>query len=83
MGNPFIRPEATILKRGLSIDLYSTLTIDGVNVIYYYNFSNAPTIFWYENPKGNLFIEDYGLGSLTNAGSNYVKNILSQYKFIF
>lgn len=84
MGNPFIRIEAIILKRGLNTELYSTLTMDGINIIYYYNIIfNAPTIFWYENPQGNLFIENYGIGTLTNPGSIYVNNQLSQYKFTF
>jgi len=78
MGNPFIRIEAIILKRELNTTLYSTLTMDGINIIYYLNIMfNTPTIFWYENPEGNLFIEDYGIGTLTKFGSKYIDSKLS------
>ncbi len=84
MGNPFITLEARILKYGLNNDLYSTLTRDGINIIYYYNVNfQAPTIIWYENPEGNMFIDDYGLGTLTKLGSNYIDNKLSRYAFFF
>jgi hypothetical protein len=52
--------------------------MDGINIIYYFNIMfNTPTIFWYENPEGNLFIEDYGIGTLTKLGSKYIDSKLS------
>lgn len=88
MGNPFRNcnsREAIILKHGLyNTELYSKITFDGNHIIYYYNMDyNIPTIFWYENPDGNIFIDNYGIGTLTNSGLNYINYKLSQYKFIF
>jgi hypothetical protein len=88
MGNPFINynnHEAIVLLRGLyNTELFSKITVDGNRIIYYYNIDyNVPTVFWYENQDGTVFIDGYGIGTLTSSGLNYVNYKLSQYKFVF
>lgn len=89
--------QATILLYGLhNTELFSKIDIYGNRSIYYYdnNYSNhsnhsnhlynsnhSNLLLWYENPNGDIFVENYGLGSLTYTGLKYINHKMIQYNF--